>query len=97
MERLLGLIATTNSQTTTTDSVRLVQNSFSAILEAALHSRKIWAFFKDHTGSTTLLSELLLEDFRHEIRQGVADAILGVCGTLPTLVFCPLSVPDEVI
>lgn len=75
--------------------MRLVRNSFSAILEAALHSGKIWTYFKDHTGFTTLLSELLLQDFRHEIRQGVADAIRVVCGTLPTLVFYPLSVPDE--
>lgn len=91
MERLRGLIATTKSQTTTTDSVRLVRNSFSAVLEAALHSGKVWASFKDHTGFTAILRELLLEDLRHEIRQGLADAIRGVCGTLPTSVFCPLS------
>lgn len=84
VERLRGLIATTKSQLTTTDSVRLVRNSFSAILEAALHSGKVWASFKEHTGFTTLLRELLLEDLRQEIRQGVADAIRGVCGTLPT-------------
>lgn len=64
--------------------MHLVRNSFSAILEAALHSGEVWASFKDHTEFTTLLRELLLEDFRHEVRQGVADAIRGVCGTLPT-------------
>ena len=61
---------------------RLVCDCFSTIIEASLHCRNVWNFFKSSDKCSSLFRGLLLEDEREDIRQGVAESIRGICCTL---------------
>ena len=83
VERLLWFIAFAESDPSSSQGVELVCKSFAALLEASLHCEEAWNHFKNIDKASMLLQRLLLEDSRLEIRQGVADAIQGICHSLP--------------
>lgn len=81
VERLQSLIPQVEA-IPTPQAIGLVCNCFAAILEASLHCAEVWGFFKSADQCSQLFRCLLLEDTRQEIRQGVAESIRGICGTL---------------
>jgi ubiquitin carboxyl-terminal hydrolase 34 len=53
---------------------------YSLIVEASLHSRKIWVAFIGHANVTSLHETLLLEEARQGLREQIATKISSVCG-----------------
>lgn len=86
IDRLHQLIDVTQSITPTPEIILLIQNSFATMLEASLHSRPVWNYFKSNEKSSKTLQSLLLKNPNRAIRDGVATAMKSVCGALPTLV-----------
>lgn len=82
VQQLLWLISSAQTIPINGQVDDLVRDSFATLLEASLHSTIVWDHFKNASQSSTLLQKLLLEDNRHDVRQGVADAIRGICCSL---------------
>lgn len=82
VERLRFLI-TSARMGSSPDANTTACKCFATILEASLHSKSVWNFFKSTDQCLNLLRSFLLEDSRQELRQGVADSIRGICCTLP--------------
>ncbi|KAM3073711.1 hypothetical protein ACMFMG_004404 [Clarireedia jacksonii] len=83
LDRLLQLLGTAKSVTTTTNSVHLTWNSFEALLEAAIQSSALWNNFLAHLQATALLRELVLDDPRSIIRKSVVKHISSKCTFSP--------------
>ena len=83
IERLLWFIAFAESDSSSSQGIELVCKSFAALLEVSLHCSRAWNYFKNTDKSSMRLQRLLLEDPKLEIRQGIADAIHGICYSLP--------------
>jgi ubiquitin carboxyl-terminal hydrolase 34 len=61
------------------DSANIVFNSYAAILEASLHSRRVWEAFITRPDIRGLHKTLLTNQFKH-LRQNIATSIASVCG-----------------
>ncbi|KAF2497433.1 hypothetical protein BU16DRAFT_537090 [Lophium mytilinum] len=71
-----------------------VADCYATILEAFLHSRKVWEAFVSRTDLESLHKTLLLVDKSSDLRQMVAKSIASVCGgALPSS--SPLT-PNEI-
>lgn len=62
------------------DSSMAVSSSYAAILEASLHSRRVWEAFVNRAEISVLHQALLLTDPRKLLREHVAKTIASVCG-----------------
>lgn len=66
------------------DAVSLLENCFAVLLEASLYSRNLWRYFHATGYCSRVLTCLLLEDSRQDVRQAAADRLKGICSALPT-------------
>ncbi|KAF2191532.1 hypothetical protein K469DRAFT_656523 [Zopfia rhizophila CBS 207.26] len=78
VDRLLTILSV--SLKAEQDSTLVVSNSYATILEASLHSRKVWDAFVDRVDICTLHQALLLTDPRKVLRENIAQSIASVCG-----------------
>ncbi|KAF2763557.1 hypothetical protein EJ05DRAFT_432901 [Pseudovirgaria hyperparasitica] len=74
-----GLVELIKSALSLPTEVRLVCWCLSTILEACLHSIKVWNTFTDAANISALLRQLLLEDTRIAVRMECGRAIESVC------------------
>ncbi|KAL9110438.1 MAG: hypothetical protein Q9227_004982 [Pyrenula ochraceoflavens] len=58
----------------------LVQKSCAAMIEAALHERRVWEDLQSASGLPDLLQQLLLKDERLEVRKALAETLYGLSG-----------------
>ena len=84
VDRLQSCIVSALSYERSAMSEELACNCFAALLEASLHCPNVWESFKTADGCATLLQQLLLEDPREGIRQGIAARLEGICAALAT-------------
>ncbi len=83
IDRLRSLISDALAIDFSTEADFLACNSFSALLEASLHSEACWIALRDNGDLSSLLRKLLLEEPKEGIRHVVAKTIKGVCTVLP--------------
>jgi ubiquitin carboxyl-terminal hydrolase 34 len=71
----------------------VAQDSYATVLEASLHSRKIWEAFTRHADVNRVHQMLLLVQPEQAIREHVARKITSICGgDLPST--CPVTKPE---
>lgn len=62
------------------ENIRVVCDCYATILEASLHSRKVWEAFVCREDIRGLHKTLLLVDPRITLRHGIVQSIASVCG-----------------
>ncbi|KAF2836853.1 hypothetical protein M501DRAFT_996535 [Patellaria atrata CBS 101060] len=81
VERLLSYLQLSLAPS---DRAKLATACYAILIEASLHSNKIWETFKNTPGLTTLHNRLLLADPRVELRESIARCIGANLGALST-------------
>ncbi|KAF7921904.1 uncharacterized protein EAE97_011195 [Botrytis byssoidea] len=79
LDRLLDLLYTSKLVTTTDTSVHLIWACIEALLEVASQNSALWTTFVSHLNGSTLLQDLLLEDFRPFVRKAISKHIASKC------------------
>lgn len=78
VERLLSVLY--KALETEPENIRVVCDCYATILEASLHSRKVWEAFVCRGDIRGLHKTLLLVDPRITLRHGIVQSIASVCG-----------------
>lgn len=67
-----------------TEDISPVSDCYATILEAYLHSKKVWEAFISRPDFKSLHKTVLLVDGRTNLREMIALSIASICGDLPT-------------
>ncbi|KAI9843704.1 MAG: hypothetical protein M1837_006172 [Sclerophora amabilis] len=88
LDRLFAVVRLTRPASTWAleDATALACNAFSTILEASLHSSKLWEIFISKEDVSGLIQQLVLDDVRSNLRARIADVITSFCKGLPRYV-----------
>ncbi|KAF2200893.1 hypothetical protein GQ43DRAFT_481180 [Delitschia confertaspora ATCC 74209] len=78
VDRLVTILSA--SLTTHYDNNKLVCDCYATILEASLHSKKVWDAFWERPDIVEIHRTLLLTDPRRPLRVGIVQSIASVCG-----------------
>ncbi|KAF2270231.1 hypothetical protein CC78DRAFT_574360 [Lojkania enalia] len=78
VDRLLMMLSI--ALETDKDLPSIAYHSYATILEASLHSKKVWEAFMGRSDVSILHQTLLLEDPRNALREHIAQSIASVCG-----------------
>ncbi len=85
---LMDIIQATRSPQTwqLPESEALACDSFSALLEASMHSAAVWTIFTGRPDAALVIQQLLLDDLRLSLRDKVKQTLSSFCKVLPTWV-----------